>query len=402
MSRSVAVLCAPAIGHLNVVLPVVAAVCRRGWTVHVWSHGELRGHIERAGAHFVDLFARYPLEAADAESRPVPSRYVSFAGVYAEALAGDVAALDPALVLYDTFMVVGPAVAQLLKVPYVDVVPNHALAPARAVAAMQNDARVATSPQCRAAVERLRRLPGMGDAHPFSYLDALSPFLNLYPEPPQFLAAVDRPPLEPLAFFGCLAPELREGGPGGVFSQPRRGPRIYVSFGTVIWWYFEAVAVAALRAISSACSALDCDVVVSLGGHRLDGAARRSIARENVRVIDTVDQWAALREADAFVTHHGINSTHEAILHHVPMLSYPFFGDQPDLAARCQALGLAVALTATPCDPIDPAGFAAKLARARNADAAAALAQARQWELQTIAGRDAVVDRLLALPSQCR
>ena len=44
------------------------------------------------------------------------------------------------------------------------------------------------------------------------------------------------------------------------------------------------------------------------------------------------------------VTHHGLQSTHEAIDNLVPMLSYPFFGDQPSQAAFCQVLGIAVPL----------------------------------------------------------
>ena len=54
-----------------------------------------------------------------------------------------------------------------------------------------------------------------------------------------------------------------------------------------------------------------------------------------------MDQWAVLGETDLFVTHHGLNSTHEAIFNRVPMLSYPFFWDQPGLAAKCQAFGIA-------------------------------------------------------------
>jgi MGT family glycosyltransferase len=398
MSRSIVVLCVRGIGHLRVVLPVVVALRRRGWTVHVLTHAEFRGHVERADARFVDLFARYPLEAADATSRPVPSRYVSFAGTYAEPLAADIAALSPALIVYDTFMVAGPVVGKILGVPYVNVFPNHAPVPARALAALRDDPRVATSPECWNAVRRLRETHGMAEAHPFSYVDALSPFLNLYGEPVEFLPAEDRAVLEPLAFFGCLAPELREGGAAAVFSR-RRGRRIYVSFGTVVWWYFESAASNALRVIARACTDLDVDVVVTLGGHRLDVAVRSEITQENVAVVDEVDQWAALREADVFVTHHGINSTHEAIFHEVPMLSYPFFGDQPALAARCQQLGLAVPLASAPQGSFDAAVVRAALAHLcqSEGDYAERLAEARRWELRTIAQRDAVVERMLAL-----
>ncbi|MGH7290740.1 MAG: hypothetical protein ACREJT_05995, partial [Myxococcota bacterium] len=234
---------------MRVVLPVVDALCRHGWTVNVLTHASFRGHVEHAGGRFIDLFARYPLEAADATSRPVPSRYVTFAGVYAERLAADIAGLNPALIVYDTFMVAGPVVGRMLGVPYVNVCPNHALVPARTLAALRDDPRVATSPECWDAVRRLRQIDGMAEAHPFSYVDALSPFLNLYGEPREFLAAEDRAALEPLAFFGCLAPALREGGAPAVFPPRRRGLRLYVSFGTVVWWYFEDVASAALRAI---------------------------------------------------------------------------------------------------------------------------------------------------------
>jgi MGT family glycosyltransferase len=398
MNRSIVVLCIRGIGHLRVVLPVVVALRRRGWTIHVLTHADFRAHVERAGARFVDLFARYPLEAADATSRPVPSRYVTFAGVYAESLAADIAAFNPALIVYDTFMVAGPVVGRILGVPYVNVFPNHAPVPARALAALRDDPRVATSPECWNAVRRLREVHGMAEAHPFSYVDALSPFLNLYSEPAEFLPAEDRAVLEPLACFGCLEPPLREVEAGAVFS-PRRGRRIYVSFGTVIWWYFERAASNALRVMARACEDLDIDVVVTLGGHPLDAAVRSEMMHENVAVVDEVDQWAALREADVFVTHHGINSTHEAIFHEVPMLSYPFFGDQPALAARCQQLGLAVPLATTPHGGFDAVSVHAALdhLRQREDDYAARLVEARRWELRTIAGRDAVVERLLGL-----
>jgi UDP:flavonoid glycosyltransferase YjiC (YdhE family) len=174
---------------------------------------------------------------------------------------------------------------------------------------------------------------------------------------------------------------------------------VYVCFGTVVWWYFERTASAALRVIAQACAELDVDVVVSLGGHRLDASRRGEIAHRNVAVFDAVDQWAALREADVFVTHHGINSTHEAIFHAVPMLSYPFFGDQPALANTCHRLGVAMPLADTLQGAFDVAAVRAALAhlQARGHDYAERLAEARRWELRTIAQRGAVIDRLLTL-----
>jgi UDP:flavonoid glycosyltransferase YjiC (YdhE family) len=139
--------------------------------------------------------------------------------------------------------------------------------------------------------------------------------------------------------------------------------------------------------------------VISLGNHDLDDAVRATLDAPGVQVLDYVDQLAALDEADVFVTHHGINSTHESIHAAVPMLSYPFFGDQPALARRCQDLGLAIALSSDPRDTIDEHAVHDALARldGEREHVDARLAAARTWEDATIAGRPSVLDRLVGL-----
>ncbi len=399
MTQSVVVVCMQGVGHLQALLPVIESLRARGRTVHVLTHADFRTKVERAGACFVDLFARRPIERADATSIPVPSRFVSFAGVYADSLVEEVAALAPALIVYDTFSVVGPVIARRLGIPYVNVCPNHAPVPSRVIAALREDPRVAISDECWAAVKCLQEVHGISNASPFLYAEALSPFLNLYPEPEEFLDEKDHAAFEPMAFFGSIAPTLQPDSTIAVFPRPRRKLRIYVAFGTVVWWYFEAVARAALSAVADTCADLDVDVVIGLGGHRLDAATRAALLRPNVQVFEYADQWAALREADVFVTHNGLNSTHEAIFHEVPMISYPLFSDQPALARRCQDLGLAVPLVSVPGAPVR--GDALRAALRRLTDdrdgVAASLAEARSWELRTIAGRSAVVDRILAL-----
>lgn len=398
MTRSVVVMCVRGVGHLHPLLPVVEKLSARGLTVHVMTHADFREKIERSGGRFVDLFTPHPIEAADPTSRPTPCRYVTFAGVYAESLIREVAALRPALIVYDTFSVAAPLVARHLGVPYVNVCPNHAPVPARVVAALKEDPRVDISAECWAAVRRLREVHGWADANPFSYAEALSPLLNVYVEPEEFLAPEDRAVFEPLAFFGSLAPGLHAPQGPEVFQDSSR-TRVFVSFGTVIWKYFAPLAAGALLSLSRAFADLDVDAVVSLGGYDLETPARREIERSNVRVVTYADQWAALGEADLFVTHHGINSTHESIFHQVPMLSYPFFGDQPALARRCQDLGLALPLVAATRATLAPADVLTAIARLGDERArfTARLAEARSWELRTIAARGAVIDRMLAL-----
>src|SRR5690606_32811107 len=70
-----------------------------------------------------------------------------------------------------------------------------------------------------------------------------------------------------------------------------------------------------------------------------------AVRRAGAEVEPFADQGARLATADLFVTHNGLRSTHEAVHARVPMLSVPFFWDQPDLARRSAELGLAVPLT---------------------------------------------------------
>jgi UDP:flavonoid glycosyltransferase YjiC (YdhE family) len=169
---------------------------------------------------------------------------------------------------------------------------------------------------------------------------------------------------------------------------------VYISFGTIIWRYFAAEATAALTALADIVARRrDLRAVIGLGSS--DAGLARRLARPNVRAEAYVDQWQELANADVFVTHHGINSTHEAVFQQVPMLSYPFFWDQPALAAKCQAFGLAVALVDTPRAPITEARFAEGLEQLRAPSVAARLEEARAWELALIEGRRRVLDDVM-------
>ena len=122
--------------------------------------------------------------------------------------------------------------------------------------------------------------------------------------------------------------------------------------GTISWRYYVPEALGALRAVAAAVARRsDLEAVISLGGAGLDPTAIAEPARANVRVQGWVDQREQLADADVFITHSGLNSTHEALYHRVPMVSYPMFGDQPGLSARTCEFGVAVAL-AEPRGPV--------------------------------------------------
>ena len=151
--------------------------------------------------------------------------------------------------------------------------------------------------------------------------------------------------------------------------------------------------------LSEALAERDGSALLSLGRRPLTPEVRRELEAPNVVLADYVDQRRVLDEANAFVTHHGLNSTHEAVWKGVPMLSYPFFWDQPLLADKSAELGTAVPLVSAPLDPLTKQDVHDALDRVASEEEPmrAALATARDWEAQVIAERPAVVDRMLAL-----
>jgi MGT family glycosyltransferase len=397
----------PEAGHFQRLRPLISDLAARGVEPHVFTDRRFAADVERCGGRFVDLFAGRPLEAADAESTPYPCRYVSFAGQFAEEVITQVEMLAPTLVVYDTFATIGPVVGHALDVPYVNLCAGHNMDPATVDALVSNHPRVAVSEACRRAVERLRDRYGIADASPFSYITGLSPHLNVYCEPEEFLDESQRAAFEPVAFYGSLpapneiaartyAPSSSQFGTAGELG-------LYVSFGTVVWRYWPAEALDALRSISTAIGRRpDVRALVSLGGAELDPDSRQSLERANVTVTDRVDQWRVLGDADAFISHQGLNSTHEAIYNTVPMLSYPFFSDQPALARRCIELGLAVPLSKSVREPLTPEGVDRTLGELsdRRDSLVGRLGEARDWELRVLDDRTSVIERIASLSGE--
>jgi hypothetical protein len=151
---------------------------------------------------------------------------------------------------------------------------------------------------------------------------------------------------------------LTGGHPG-----PRRRsgpPLLYLSFGTEVMdniWHAEEQTRDGIRrcvaGLARRWSTPDVEVVFST----LD----RPVLAEyppNWQVHPKVDQQQVLSRADVFVTHGGSNSLHEAVLHQVPLVVVPFFGDQMLIGQRVEELGIGIALgTADGVDKDKPKRF---------------------------------------------
>jgi|WetSurMetagenome_2_1015567.scaffolds.fasta_scaffold21018_4 UDP:flavonoid glycosyltransferase YjiC (YdhE family) len=405
--RRVAFFCMRETGHFQRLRPLIAGIAECGLDAYVFTDSRFKAQVEDSGGIFVDLFSPYSLESADDRSMPFSSRYVTFAGKYAEHVRRLLETIRPSLIVHESFAVIAQLMADLLGIPRVNVCSGHNTPPAYLLETLAVDRRVNISDECLQAVQVLRNTYGMTDASPFSYVTTLSPHLNIYCEPQEFLEPQERVPFEPIAFYGSLSP-ANLGQSASRISRSYFDShlpdilKVYISFGTVIWRNFSTIASNALNTLSAAIGEMDnVQAIISLGGYPMDHQATASLQRPNVRIENYVDQWQMLREVDVFVTHQGMNSTHEAIWHRVPMISYPIFWDQPGLAARCQRFGLAIPLADDTKGEFSKDRVYSCLKRVAVArdSMKAALTRAREWEEGVIASRPSVHRRIVELMS---
>jgi MGT family glycosyltransferase len=401
--RTIAFFCMSLRGHLHRIRPLVAELSARGMAVHVFTDRQFAEEVESCGARFEDLFAEHAVSDADAVSFPPAFRFVTFAGRFGAELVERTAKLRADLVVYDSFAIIGRLVGHRLGIPYVNVCAGHAAHPARIAELVGQAPRFDLTRECALQARLLSEELGIAHAEPYAWICSPSPFLNVYCEPPEFLDAKERAAFEPVAFFGSVDPARPRGATRQDASFPGQpgALKLYVSLGTINPTRWPQVFDAAIREIAEQLGAMkDVQALISLAdAPDPRGALAESVARPNVRVARYVDQWQVLREADVFLTHHGLNSTHEAIYQRVPMVSYACYWDQPRLARKCQQLGLALPLVPRTRDPLPPGCLREALERLRDERAAFAqhLDAARGWEERVISERAEVAERLLAL-----
>lgn len=102
---------------------------------------------------------------------------------------------------------------------------------------------------------------------------------------------------------------------------------VYASLGTLqnrLLWIFEAIA--------EACSSLDVQLVITLGGGA-DLESLPTLPGEPI-VVGYAPQLELLQKASLTITHAGMNTALESLSNGVPMVAIPITNDQPGVAAR--------------------------------------------------------------------
>jgi UDP:flavonoid glycosyltransferase YjiC (YdhE family) len=183
------------------------------------------------------------------------------------------------------------------------------------------------------------------DLPPDPELAMLSRYLVLSPFPPSFRdPAFPLPATAHLLRPPALEPSPNEGVPSWLTHEPG-APMVYVTLGTV----FNIESGDLFRRILDGFRGLPVEVVVTVGD-QIDPDELAPIP-ENARVERFVPQSVILPRSSAVVCHGGSGSVSGALAHGLPLVVFPMGADQPLNAARCEELGVGVALDAVRATP---------------------------------------------------
>jgi UDP:flavonoid glycosyltransferase YjiC (YdhE family) len=316
-------------GHLNPLLPFLAAARRHGHDTLVIGPPALEPLVRLAGYRF-----RAAGEPPEEEVGPIRERLPVVPQAEASALGNRelFGKLATAAML--------PEMARLRAEWLPDLVLREPCEYASAVVAGEAGipaAQVAIS-LAEAEAASIRVATPALLAHRKSLVDELwaSPYLTRFP------ASLDPSPFPRTVRFRDTRPA--PGRPLPDWWSGSRAPLVYVSFGTVLG--YMSIAGSVYRTMLMAVKDVDARVLLTVG-RRFDPSSLGPIPG-NVHVEAWVDQAEVLDVADLVVCHGGSGTAFGALAAGVPMVIVPVFADQFENGRRITEAGAALLITTTP------------------------------------------------------
>ncbi|MCL6562073.1 MAG: glycosyltransferase [Firmicutes bacterium] len=334
-------------GHVNPALALAQELGRRGHAVAFYADQAFRSRIERSGASFRPLASLIHAPSAfDWLQHPhlisrakIQERLVDWVMAVADALLHRLGQDQPDYLVCDSAVgLLGAVVARRLQIPHIGLCTTFAWT-------------AGMPPIFPAADDR----PAAGRGEPGGYEEFASRYGFWPPEFPEgwfSLAEVTlvltsrlfQPDSEQFDqrfhFIGPCIGERFEAGDFPLQTLDRQRV-LYISLGT-LFNHKPAFYQRCVEAFSDFPG-----VVVMAIGRRTDPETLPAVPRHFI-LRPYVPQPAVLQRAAAFLSHGGMNSVNESLYHHVPLLLYPIFGDQPVVARRVVELGAGLCLSPDP------------------------------------------------------
>jgi MGT family glycosyltransferase len=345
----------PAAGHINPNLPLMEELCRRGERVVYYATEPFRARVERTGSEFRSYGAHELFERSLGAGGMLGGMagLIETTAQILPALAAQLRAMQPDYLLVEAHAVWGNLLAQMLDVPTATLCSMFAMNESLISAAGLMNHLYGAAPR-ELALDGLLALGEYFEAarrlqRRFS---VVTPGIVDYLGNRQSLNLV----------FTSREFQIR----GSVFDESYRfvGPSIanrqdYQDFPLQRIAGQEPILISMGTMYNDEAEFYrDCfqafanwpDTFVLAVGHRVD-RTQFGDPPANFVVCEYVPQVALLETARLFITHGGINSAHEAMLHGVPMVVLPQRADHYVVAGQVEAAGAGVVLDRSMATP---------------------------------------------------
>jgi MGT family glycosyltransferase len=345
-------------GHMNPTLPLVQELVNRDETIIYYTGEEFREKVETAGAEFrtyesLGEAVRFQFGGYDMRSPSMALMariMIQFAEDVLPPLLGVLRREQPDYILHDFTCIWGLLAAEILAIPAVAVIPqfpiNYQTRP-DPYPGMWRDFLwnfVAGIPHLWPFKRVARRISAAYETRPITLMNFMSNHegLNIV-----FTSRYFQPNAEDydesFVFVGpSIAPRDETIDFPLDFPAHCTGPLVYISLGTTIF----TANVAFYRACFQAFGDTDKRVILSAG--RWTDPESLADAPPNFIIRPYVPQLEILKLADVFITHGGMGSVSEGLLHGVPLIVIPQTSDQPFVAQRVKRLGAGYVLYRQP------------------------------------------------------
>ena len=334
----IAFFCIPAWGHTNPTVEVVRTLVRQGHQVRYYSFAPFQKKLEDAGAEVVlcDGFLPPPPSNLDKKVGKDFSALMEMAADTTLALEDKVCRelteFQTDVIVSDSVCFWGKLFAWKLRIPYVCSTTTFAFNIQTARLMKPKLGEMLRTILGGARVERKLALLRQHGYPVKKMTDLIQNDNNT--DTIVYTSKAFQPMAETFseryAFVGPSLPEIQK-------REEKERPLVYVSMGTVVRgkpaFYHRCVEVF---------RSMDVDAVLSVGTE--ENLAALGPLPGNVRAAARVDQLAVLAQADAFLTHCGMNSASEAIWCGVPTVLYPQQSEEGAVADRMEQLGLGLRL----------------------------------------------------------
>ncbi len=337
----IAFFCIPAYGHTNPTLEVVKELIKRNHEVRYYSYNMMKEKIEATSATFISC-DQYDIEMnlkpEDTERIGKDLAFsmevlVNTTLALDEAVLEDMKKWQPDCIVGDSMAVWGKLTALKLDIPFVSSTTTFAFNKESAKV-MDNGLGqlLRMLPALFKANKSVKRLRDKG----YPVKNALSVISN---DNNTNTIVYTSPEFQPFSEsfsdkYVFVGPSIRKTEAKVIKTAQKL---LYISLGTVInqnnSFYQNCI-----KAFGDS----DIQVIMSIGN--LTDLSELGEIPANFTVKNSVDQIAVLQEADAFITHCGMNSVNEALYYKVPLVLFPQTNEQKGVANRVHELGAGVFL----------------------------------------------------------